>query len=290
MASILIIDDDQNICGLLSDMVSRMGHDTQCAFTLADGLSRVKAGDHDIVFLDLRLPDGNGLTVLPEILGSKSSPEVIILTGEGNSQSVEQAVRNGAWDYIHKPATIQEMTLQLDRAIQYREEKRIQTHPSSVINLEQEGIIGNSPQMRTCAELLAQVADSDTNVLITGETGTGKELFASAIHRNSPRANQNFVVVDCSALPETLVESALFGYEKGAFTGADKSRQGLIKQADGGTLFLDEVGEMPLCVQKAFLRVIQERKLRPIGATAEIESDFRLITATNRNLSRMTEA
>jgi two-component system NtrC family response regulator len=289
MARILIIDDDQNICGLLSEMVSRMGHTTKCAYTLAEGLSMARVGEPDIVFLDLQLPDGNGLTILPDILGVKSSPEVIILTGEGNSHSIGLAVRNGAWDYLQKPSTMQEMTLQLNRAIQYREEKKIKTYPPSAINLEQEGIIGSSPQMRACAELLAQVADTDLNVLITGETGSGKELFASAIHRNSLRASENFVVVDCSALPETLVESALFGYEKGAFTGADKARQGLVKQADGGTLFLDEVGEMPLCVQKAFLRVIQERRLRPVGASTEIESNFRLIAATNRNLSQMTD-
>ncbi|MFH0726724.1 MAG: sigma-54 dependent transcriptional regulator [Pseudomonadota bacterium] len=290
MATILIIDDDPNICEMLSDMVARMGHDARWAVTLAEGLSEARAGNHDIVFLDVRLPDGNGLTGLSDILRSQSSPEVIILTGEGNSQGVEMAVRNGAWDYIQKPASMEEISLQLVRALQYREEKRNKPGWQPLFDLKEDGVIGSSPQMRACTDLLAQVADTNSTVLLTGETGTGKELFASALHRKSRRANKNFVVVDCSALPETLVESALFGYEKGAFTGADKSRQGLIKQADGGTLFLDEVGEMPLCVQKAFLRVIQERRLRPIGATSEIESNFRLIAATNRNLLQMTAA
>jgi two-component system NtrC family response regulator len=289
MANILIIDDDPQICGMLTQMVERMGHDSECAITLTDGLSHATTGHHDIVFLDVHLPDGNGLTALSAILHTQSSPEVIILTGEGNSEGVKLAVQNGAWDYIQKPSSIQEISLQLTRAIQYREEKRNTPLPSR-IDLEREGIIGSSPQMHACASLLSQVADTDSTVLLTGETGTGKELFAAALHRKSRREGKKFVVVDCSTLPETLAESALFGYEKGAFTGADKSRQGLIKQADGGTLFLDEVGEMALCVQKAFLRVIQEHRLRPIGAASEIESNFRLVAATNRSLSQMTAA
>lgn len=290
MANILIIDDNWNICELLSDMVEGMGHEAKCAVTLGEGLFLTGTRDYDIVFLDVHLPDGNGLTALSDILRSKSSPEVIILTGGGDSQAVETAVRNGAWDFIQKPSSICEISLQLSRALQYRKEKRNKSLSHSVVDPEQEGIIGSSAKMQGCWDLLAQVADTDSNVLLTGETGTGKELFATALHRKSRRAGKPFVVVDCSALPETLVESALFGYEKGAFTGADKSKQGLIKQADGGTLFLDEVGELPLCVQKAFLRVIQERRLRPVGASTEIESDFRLIAATNRNLSQMTAA
>jgi two-component system NtrC family response regulator len=178
------------------------------------------------------------------------------------------------------------MTLPLLRALQYREEKMAAKPP---VALKREGIVGSTPQMRACLELLAQAAYSNTNVLITGETGTGKELFASAIHHNSPRAGGNFVVVDCTALPDTLVESMLFGHEKGAFTGADKSHKGLIKQADRGTLFLDEVGELPPHVQKAFLRGLQERRFRPLGGKQEIESDFRLVAATNRDLDEMVK-
>ena len=138
--------------------------------------------------------------------------------------------------------------------------------------------------------MIAQAAGSDVNVFITGETGTGKELFARAVHENSPRARGNFVVVDCTALPETLVESLLFGHEKGTFTGAEKARDGLVRQAHCGTLFLDEVGELPLNMQKAFLRVLQERRFRPLGGSREIESDFRLVAATNRNLDQMVRA
>jgi two-component system NtrC family response regulator len=156
--------------------------------------------------------------------------------------------------------------------------------------LKRDKILGESPQMMACLELLAEGASSLANVLINGETGTGKELFARAIHENSPRANNDFVVVDCTALPENLVESLLFGYKRGAFTGADKSRDGLIKQADGGTLFLDEIGELPSSIQGSFLRVIQERRFRPLGARVEESSDFRLIAATNRDLEAMVES
>jgi two-component system, NtrC family, response regulator len=148
-------------------------------------------------------------------------------------------------------------------------------------------LIGESPLLKSCLEVAAQAAASEANVLISGETGTGKELFAGAIHEAGPRARRNFVVVDCASLPENLVESTLFGHEKGAFTGADRAREGLIKHADGGTLFLDEVGEMPLGVQKSFLRVLQERRFRRLGGQTELESDFRIIAATNRNLEAM---
>jgi two-component system NtrC family response regulator len=178
------------------------------------------------------------------------------------------------------------VSLSLRRALEYREAKLAR---QPITALKKTGIIGNSPQILRCLDEVAQVAAGDSSVLITGDTGTGKELFARAIHDNSSRMNKNFVVVDCAALPENLVESTLFGYEKGAFTGADKPYSGLIKQADGGTLFLDEVGELPLSIQKVFLRVLQERRFRPLRSEKEVQSDFRLIAATNRDLPKMVE-
>jgi two-component system NtrC family response regulator len=177
--------------------------------------------------------------------------------------------------------------LTIERALQYRDKKQAAAKP---VALKTEGIVGSSPKLRSGLDMLAQAAASDANVLITGETGTGKELFAWAIHKNSARAGQNFVVVDCAALPETLVESTLFGHLRGAFTGADKPREGLIKQADGGTLFLDEIGELSVSIQKAFLRVLQERRFRPVGGGQEVSSDFRLIAATNRCLEDMAKS
>jgi two-component system NtrC family response regulator len=156
--------------------------------------------------------------------------------------------------------------------------------------LKREGIVGSSPELEACLDLVAQIANSEVNVLITGETGTGKELFAKTVHWNSARSAKNFVVLDCASLPENLVGSMLFGHEKGAFTGAEKPRVGFMKEADGGTLFLDEVGELPLTVQKDFLRALQEHRFRPLGSNKEIESDFRLVSATNRDLGSMVQS
>jgi two-component system NtrC family response regulator len=177
------------------------------------------------------------------------------------------------------------MRLVLTRALQYREKKGIATKPPILLKLD--NLVGSSSQLRGCFDLVAQAAQSDINVLITGETGTGKELFARAIHDNSQRSGKGFVVVDCAAMPENLVESMLFGHERGAFTGADRNREGLIKHAHRGTLFLDEIGELPPLIQKSFLRVLQEHRFRPIGSSREEQSDFRLIAATNRKLDKM---
>ena len=283
MSKILIIDDDKGLCFTLSDMVERTGHEATSVHTLRDGLEAASSGSFDVVFLDVMLPDGNGLDLLPRIREISSKPEVIIITSKGDPDGAELAIKNGAWDYVQKPFSIKAITLPLLRALQYREAKR----PPVV--LDRQGIVGSSPQIRACLDLLAETVNSEASVLITGETGTGKELFASAIHENSRRADKSFVVVDCTSLPDTLVESMLFGHEKGAFTGADKAYKGLIKQADTGTLFLDEVGELPFSVQKTFLRALQEHRFRPLGGTHEIESDFRLVAATNRDLDEMVK-
>jgi two-component system NtrC family response regulator len=211
---------------------------------------------------------------------------VIIITGFGDPDGAELAIKNGAWDYVEKPLSVKVVRLAIERALQYREKK--QTAGRSLV-LDREGIVGKSALLKPCFDLLAQAGASDANVLISGETGTGKELFAWAIHRNSARAGANFVVVDCAALPETLLESTLFGHARGAFTGADRAREGLIKQADGGTLFLDEVGELSYSIQKSFLRVLHERRFRPVGGSQEVQSDFRLIAATNRDLDEMVK-
>ncbi|MBU0767593.1 MAG: sigma-54 dependent transcriptional regulator [Proteobacteria bacterium] len=287
MARILIIDDEIEICRMLTALVKDLGHDATCANTVKDGLKAAQASPFDLVFLDVMMPDGSGLDILPKIKETPSDPEVIIMTGYGNPDGAELAIKNGAWDYVQKPPSIKELTLSLQRALQYREE--IKDTPSPKV-LDIDEIVGRSPRMKTCLQRLAQAASSDTNALITGETGTGKELFARAIHKNSPRAAKSFVVVDCTTLTETLIESILFGHEKGAFTGAEKSYSGLIKQADGGTLFLDEVGELSPSLQKSFLRVLQERSFRPLGGSKVIQSDFRLVSATNRDLDAMTKA
>ena len=286
-ANILIIDDDPIVCDVLTRMVARLEGCCRCVHTLADALRAVSQKPFDVVFLDIGMPDGSGLDILPEIRDSGSMPETIIITGLGDPGGAEVALKNGAWDYIQKPLRLENVTLTLERALQYRREKVGKSVPAA---FDCKDIVGSSSQMKRCLQLLVNAARSESSVLITGETGTGKELLARAIYRNSRRADHNFVVVDCAALPETLVESNLFGYEKGAFTGADRSRDGLVKQADGGTLFLDEVGEMSLAIQGSFLRVLQELRFRPVGSLYEVESNFRLLCATNRDLNKMVHA
>ena len=286
MANILIVDDDKAICESLADFIKPMGHNVAYVFRLKEGMEKINTAAFDLVFLDVRLPDGSGLEKLPTIREAASSPEVIIITGEGDPDGAELAIKSGCWDYIQKPLSPKKVALSLKQVLQYREEK---TRKKPPLVLKREGIIGHSARLQHYLEIVAKAATTDANVLITGSTGTGKELFARAIHENSPRSDEAFVVVDCAALPQTLIESMLFGHQKGAFTGADKSRQGLIKEADGGTLFLDEVAELPMTVQGTFLRVFQERRFRPVGSRHEYRRDFRLISATNRDISQMAQ-
>ncbi len=287
MSNILIIDADENFISMIDREISRIGHEVTSARTILDGLELAVSNSFDAVFLSMDMPDRKGADALPKLLECSSSPEVILVADSGDPDEAEFAVKMGAWDYIQRSAPPKTLVLSLVRALQYRA-KKIPRAPCAILKPETiEDIVGNSPQMKQSMEHLTLAAHSDANVLISGETGTGKELFAWAIHSNSKRANRRFVVVDCASLPDNLVESTLFGYEKGAFTGADKAQSGLIKLADGGTLFLDEVGELPISIQKSFLRVLQERRFRPVGGTEEIHSDFRLIAATNRNLDIM---
>lgn len=288
MAKVLIVEDDLAVAATLSDMVRRLGHESCTRSTLEQGLREMQSENWDLVFLDVRLPDGSGLDTIHAFSSSPSAPEVIIMTGYGDPDGAEIAIKSGAWDYLHKPLSYSNVRLALTRVLQYRENMHKPRGQEKQLKLD--GIVGSSRPLRTSLDLVGKAAECEEDVLITGETGTGKELFARAIHYNSSRAKGRLVVVDCAALPDTLVESALFGYEKGAFTGADRAKDGLIKQADKGTLFLDEVGELSLTMQKAFLRVLQERSFRPLGGSHEVTSDFRLIAATNRDLDKMLEA
>ncbi len=284
MADILIIDDEESVCRIFSRAVGQMGHRAEKAMSLGDGLQRLKEKAFDLVLLDVRLPDGNGIEAMDDIIGSAGNPEVIIITGQGDPDGAELATRSGAWAYVEKPPAMDQLSLHISRALQYREQKARARQP---VVMKRGGIVGSSPAVTACLEQGALAAAADVNVLITGETGTGKELFARAIHENSRRASKAFVPVDCAALPETLAESVLFGHIKGAFTGADKDQRGLVREADGGTLFLDEVGEMSPELQKNFLRTLQEKRVRPVGSVREIGCDFRLIAATNRDLDSM---
>ena len=286
MAKVLIIDDDACICRVLEEVVRRAGHQPSTAHTCEEGLALARSDHQDIILLDICLPDRSGLEALPELRTGVCPPEVIVMTGFCDPDGADLAIRHGAWDYVCKDSLGKRITLSLIRALQYRESRNNATTPDP---FDAQRIVGNAPRLKVALATASQASKSDAAVLITGQTGTGKELVATAIHENSARSKGPFVVVDCAALPNSLVGSVLFGHERGAFTGAERSHHGLIYQAHGGTLFLDEVGEMPLDVQKNFLRALQERRFQRIGSNTSEESDFRLISATNRDLDQLVE-
>jgi two-component system NtrC family response regulator len=284
MSKLLIIDDDPAVCRTLAAMVHHHGHEAVCAATLAKAMTLLWDPALDLVLLDVHLPDGNGLEHIDHFAQAPSNPDIIIMTAQGDPDGAELAIRGGAWDYLEKSAAPKTIALKIQRVLEHRVSKR---SLGFTLGIDRQGIIGTSVPLLRVLDQVAQTAASEASVLITGETGTGKELFALAVHRNSSRKNHNFVVVDCAALPKTLVESVLFGHVKGAFTGADTPREGLVLQADGGTLFLDEIGEMPLDVQKSFLRLLESRRFRPIGGKQELSSNFRVIASTNQDLDKM---
>ncbi|MBG0790280.1 MAG: sigma-54-dependent Fis family transcriptional regulator [Desulfovibrionaceae bacterium] len=286
MAKVLVIDDDRPTCEILTELVRHIGHEADYALSIGESRRRTAQADYDVVFLDISLPDGNGLDILPQLRELPSAPEVIILTGFGDPDGAELAIRNGAWDYLQKPVYPQKVLLPLERVLKYRDHLN---NADQTVTIDRCGIIGHSGPIRHALKRLGMATRIDASLLLNGETGTGKELFAHALHKNSKRRNGPFVVVDCASIPSNLLESTLFGHVKGAFTGADHASGGLILSADGGTLFLDEIGEMPLPLQKKLLRVLQERTYRPVGGSREVSSDFRLVAATHRDLHEMVQ-
>ncbi len=271
---ILAIDDDTDFCYAVTRIVSRLGHEAVTAATAAEARKAAGAGDIDLILLDVGLPDGNGLDLLPGFKALDPSPEVIIITGAGDARGAELAINNGAWDYIEKSASARDISLTVSRALQYREERQRAMRGDQVSRLKCEDIIGSGSRMKKALDAVARAAACEANVLITGETGTGKELFARAVHRNSERADRKLVTVDCASLPENLAENLLFGHQKGVYTGADANTRGLIKMADGSSLFLDEIGELSLGMQKTLLRVLQEKRFRPLGAERRCKAIF----------------
>lgn len=284
MAHILIIDGSAEFAEALSGDLAEHGLETARCETLSRAMGLLHTGDYKAVLLGDDLTDGDSLEYLATIREIPSFPEVIVISRSRDPDVAERAIRYGAWNYVTKPPNIQRLLVLLERVIAYHTERHSGQCP---VSLRREGIIGNSRPLLSCLDSVAQAAASESNVLIVGETGTGKELFARAIHKNSPRSKKPFVVVDCAALPDTLAENLLFGHERGAYTSADSTSVGLVKQADKGTLFLDEVGELPLGLQKVFLRVLEGRSFRPVGGVKELSSDFRLLAATNRDLEAM---
>lgn len=288
MGALLIVDDDQCFSDLLVHKLRGATgvSEVQWVDSVAAAMQAIGRNDFDVVLLDICLPDGSGLDILSYTSKLESAPEVIVLTGSPGAGAAEQAIRYGARDYVRKSEPLSAVEEMVKAAVEAR---RLKRHRNWTANFSLGAFVAESPAMRKCVNVAAKASLTDVNVLLYGETGTGKELFASAIHRSSTRRKGKFVVVDCASIPETLAESVLLGHEKGAFTGASSVQEGLFKQADGGTLFLDEVGELPLSVQKVFLRALEEHAFRPIGGKHETESSFRLIAATNRNLEQMVK-
>ena len=282
MATLLIVDDDKLFCEALSTILEEEGYRVLVAHSLARARELLKKHTIAIIFIDVFLPDGNGLDLMAGLALLPEPPDAIIVTAQEDPQRAESAITSGAWDYVQKPADMPKIVLMVKRALQAQERKK--QMPDSAGNA---GIVAHNRAMRITLLQMFEAAQVDAPVLITGETGTGKELVARAVHKNSRRTQGPFVVVDCSAIAPTLLESELFGNVRGAFTGAMQARQGLAMLANGGTLFLDEVGELAPEQQKVFLRLLQERRFRPIGSNEELESDFRVVAATNRNLTEM---
>lgn len=286
MAEILIVDDEKILANSLGILFRDEGHQVSTAHGVREALQRLEHLCPDVALLDLRLPDGSGMEVLRTIHAAKLDTQVVMMTAHGDTASAVEAVKLGAVDYINKPFELQEILLIVDQAL---EQQRLRTEVAFLRQRRQsEGLaelIGECEAMReVCARVRLVAGAGDSAVLITGESGTGKELVASALHRLSERREQAFVEVNCAAIPENLLESELFGFEKGAFTDAQTRKKGLFELADGGSLFLDEIGELPLHLQAKLLRILEKKHVRRLGGTHDITVNTRIITATNRDL------
>ncbi|HYG11067.1 MAG TPA: sigma-54 dependent transcriptional regulator [Pyrinomonadaceae bacterium] len=287
---ILVIDDESSITGALQMIFEEQGYEVKTAATMSEAASLLDGRTFDLVFTDLRLPDTNGMEVLNRIKAENPDTEVILMTAHGSLDVAISAIKQGAYYYVEKPFTPDEIIMLTERALQFAGIKQENRVLKSTLAGEKEayGMIGSSRQMRQIYETIRATAPSEASVLIEGESGTGKELIATAVHLQSTRASRPFIRINCAAFPPDLIESELFGYKRGAFTGADRDKRGLIEAAATGTLLLDEIAEMPAHLQAKLLRVLQERKLRRLGDEQELQVDFRLISSTNRNTLQAT--
>jgi two-component system response regulator GlrR len=283
---ILVVDDDANLLELVKMRLESAGYDVAAMLEGGDAMAAVKTQSFDLCLLDLMLSDRDGIALMEEVHGVNPDLPAIILTAHGTIESAVEAMRKGAYSYLTKPFEPQDLLLQIERALDHRrlnsEIKRLKGLLEETNNFG--NIIARSSRMRSVLDVVTRIAKLDSTVYIHGESGTGKELIAKAIHLASARSEEAFIPLNCAALPETLLESELFGHEKGAFTGAVKSTKGLFTQAHGGTLFLDEIGDMPLSTQSKLLRVLQERQFYPVGSESPIDVDVRVIVATNKDL------
>jgi len=288
---LLVIDDEKNIREGLAEFLRTEGYDVACAESGDEGWNSFCSGDIDLVITDLKMPGLSGDDLMHRILSKAPGFPVIILTGHGTVESAVKAMRDGAWDFLSKPVDLDHLSLKVKRALETRElffqHRRME---EELLQKKQfKSIIGNSRNMREVFETINKAAPTKASILITGESGVGKELVANAIHELSPRKNEPLVKVHCAALSPTLLESELFGHEKGAFTGAVSQRRGRFELASGGTLFLDEIGEIDQNIQIKLLRVLQEKKFERVGGEKTVDIDVRIVAATNKDLKAEIE-
>jgi two-component system response regulator GlrR len=288
---ILVVDDDPNIIELVKMRLESAGYDVTAAEKEEEAIWAVKTEPVDLCLLDLMLENQDGISLMENVHSITPDVPAIILTAHGTIETAVEAMRKGAYSYLTKPFEPRDLLVQIERALEHR---RLNSEIKRLKGLVEErfdfaNIVARSAKMRSVLDIVARIAKLDSTVHIQGESGTGKELIAKAIHLASDRKDQEFVALNCAALPESLLESELFGHEKGAFTGAVKTTKGLFTQAHSGTLFLDEIGDMPLATQSKLLRVLQERQFYPVGSQAPVEVDVRVIVATNKDLEEQVK-
>ncbi|UCH85380.1 MAG: sigma-54-dependent Fis family transcriptional regulator [Candidatus Latescibacterota bacterium] len=285
MADIIIVDDERQICTLLEAELKDAGHDARGITSARRALETIRANQPDIVLTDLRMDEMDGITLLKSIKEEFSGIDVVVMTAYATVDTALETMKLGAYDYIIKPFKTEELLLLITRI---EEKRRLVTENTELKSFITGGgeneLVGSSPATTEIRKIIGDLAGSDVPVLIRGESGTGKELVARAIHNSSSRSQGPFIPINCAAIPETLLESELFGYHKGAFTGASKRRLGHFQIASGGTLFLDEIGDLPTSLQAKLLRVLESQRITPLGGEKEIDVDIRLVTATNRAL------
>jgi two-component system, NtrC family, response regulator GlrR len=284
--NLLVVDDDQNLIELIGLKLKAEGYEVTTATTGQEAVQAAKAAIFDLCIVDLRLSDQDGISVMRELHSINPGMRVIILTGYGTVESAVQAMQEGAYSYLSKPFNTQELLLQISRAL---ENRRLNSEIQRLKGLLEQAydfpnIVAKSGKMRSVLDIVSRIADTESTIYLQGESGTGKELIAKAIYLASSRRDKPFVAVNCAALPEPLLESELFGHEKGSFTGADKSTRGLLSQANNGTFFLDEIGDMPLSIQAKLLRALQDKQFYPVGSERPVAVNVRIIVATNKNL------
>ncbi len=287
MSKILIIDDDVAICRTLQLHFSSLSHLVITSHSVKEGLLKAASNQIDLILLDLQMPNKTGLEALPDFREVVPDVPIIMITAYHDMETTITAMKNGADDYIHKPVDINELEKSIERTLNRAEENTNLSIPADdgkVARYKQNSIAGHSPAMREIYKTIGLIADKPINILITGESGTGKELVARAIHESRSRNKESYIAVNCAALVETLLESDLFGHEKGAFTGAVNKHAGKFAIAENGTLFLDEIGELSPSIQAKLLRVLQEKEYTPVGSSKSIKTNARIIAATNNNL------